>query len=294
MMRMRSATLLFLICLIASVDVAAQRLDIKGVRKQSKAADCATIIIKSDFDELTVKGMSSDSIYRKKDCDYNQVWAQYVDLRYEREQGDERPINRCFVLHTPYTKDLELTVPGKDKELQQAVYEYNVRVIDYFPFRVACEADVVRMRDYFGFRVSAGKKFGGYVSLKLGLHDKEGFNADEQYDEVDLGKKTKLGRIRNSYMAGVKYGIVSRDYPVYLYWGAGYGDDGLQQSNGKKKGEGRVAYYTNYTSGFETEIGANVVLFDFLSISMGADAIFGYRIAFDVNCTLGFVIDLTQ
>lgn len=293
-MRMRSATLLFLICLLASVDVAAQRLDIMGVRKQSKAADCATIIIKSDFDELTVKGMSSDSIYRKKDCDYNQVWAQYVDLRHEREQGDERPINRCFVLHTPYTKDLELTVPGKDKELQQAVYEYNVRVIDYFPFRVACEADVVRMRDYFGFRVSAGKKFGGYVSLKLGLHDKEGFNADEQYDEVDLGKKTKLGRIRNSYMAGVKYGIVSRDYPVYLYWGAGYGDDGLQQSNGKKKGEERVAYYTNYTSGFETEIGANVVLFDFLSISMGADVIFGYRIAFDVNCTLGFAIDLTQ
>ena len=286
--------LLVLLCLFASVDVAAQRLDVKGVRKRSKAADCATIIFKSDFDELTVRGMSSDSIYRKKDCDYNQVWEQYVDLRYEREQGVERPINRSFVLHTPYTEDVELTVPGKDKELQQALYEYSVRVIDYFPFRVACEADVVRMRDYFGFRVSAGKKFGGYVSLKLGLIDKEGFNADERGNEVDLGKKTKLGRIRNSYMAGVKYGIASRDYPVYLYMGAGYGDDGLQRSNGKKKGEGRMTYYTNYTNGFETEIGANVVLFDFLSISMGADAIFGHQITFDLNCTLGFAIDLTQ
>lgn len=291
---MRRAMLFVLICLFASVNIAAQRLDVKGVRKRSKAADCATIIFKSDFDELTVRGMSSDSIYRKKDCDYNQVWEQYIDLRYEREQGVERPINRSFVLHTPYTEDVELTVPGKDKELQQAVYEYNVHVIDHFPFRVACEADVVRMRDYFGFRVSAGKKFGGYVSLKLGLIDKEGFNADERGNEVDLGKKTKLGRIRNSYMAGVKYGIVSRDYPVYLYWGAGYGDDGLQRSNGKKKGEGRLTYYTNYTSGFETEIGANVVLFDFLSISMGADAIFGHRITFDLNCTLGFAIDLTQ
>ena len=286
--------LLVLLCLFASVDVAAQRLDVKGVRKRSKAADCATIIFKSDFDELTVRGMSSDSIYRKKDCDYNQVWEQYVDLRYEREQGVERPINRSFVLHTPYTEDVELTVPGKDKELQQALYEYSVRVIDYFPFRVACEADVVRMRDYFGFRVSAGKKFGGYVSLKLGLIDKEGFNADERGNEVDLGKKTKLGRIRNSYMAGVKYGIASRDYPVYLYMGAGYGDDGLQRSNGKKKGEGRMTYYTNYTNGFETEIGDNVVLFDFLSISMGADAIFGHQITFDLNCTLGFAIDLTQ
>ena len=102
-MRIRRATQIFLICLFACVDVAAQRLDIKGVRKRSKAADCATIIIKTDFDELTVKGMSSDSIYRKKDCDYNQVWTQYVDLRYEREQGVDSPINRSFVLHSPYT-----------------------------------------------------------------------------------------------------------------------------------------------------------------------------------------------
>ena len=275
-------------------EATAQRLDIKGVRKRSKASDCATIVFKSNFDSLTVSGTSQDSIYRTKDCEYNKIWTQYVDLRYERGQGVERPINRSFVLHTPYTEDVELIVPGRDKELYQAVYEYKVRMIDYFPFRVACEMDVVRVRDYFGFRVSACKKFGGYVSLKLGMHDKEGFNADEQGDEVDLGMKTKLGRIRNSYMAGVKYGIMSRDYPVYLYWGAGYGDDGLQQSNGKIKGKGLVTYYTDYISGFETEIGANVVLFDFLSISMGSDVIVGRRIAFDINCTIGLAIDLTQ
>lgn len=281
-------------CLCACVEISAQHLEVKGVRKRSKASDCATIVFKSNFDSLTVSGTSQDSIYRTKDCEYNKIWTQYVDLRYEREQGVERPINRSFVLHTPYTEDVELIVPGRDKELYQAVYEYKVRMIDYFPFRVACEMDVVRVRDYFGFRVSACKKFGGYVSLKLGMHDKEGFNADEQGDEVDLGMKTKLGRIRNSYMAGVKYGIMSRDYPVYLYWGAGYGDDGLQQSNGKIKGKGLVTYYTDYTSGFETEIGANVVLFDFLSISMGADVIVGRRIAFDINCTIGLAIDLTQ
>lgn len=291
---MSRTTLFVLACLCACVEISAQHLEVKGVRKRSKASDCATIVFKSNFDSLTVSGTSQDSIYRTKDCEYNKIWTQYVDLRYEREQGVERPINRSFVLHTPYTEDVELIVPGRDKELYQAVYEYKVRMIDYFPFRVACEMDVVRVRDYFGFRVSACKKFGGYVSLKLGMHDKEGFNADEQGDEVDLGMKTKLGRIRNSYMAGVKYGIMSRDYPVYLYWGAGYGDDGLQQSNGKIKGKGLVTYYTDYTSGFETEIGANVVLFDFLSISMGADVIVGRRIAFDINCTIGLAIDLTQ
>ncbi len=272
----------------------AQRIDVKGVRKMSKATDCANIVFKSDFDRLTVRGTSQDSIYKTKDCEYNHIWTQYIDLRYEREQGLDNLINRHFVLHTPYTKDVELIVPGKDKELRQAVYEYKVRVIDYFPMRLACEVDVVRLRDYFGLRMSAGKRWGGYVSFKFSGQKREGFNADEIGGEVDLGKKTKLGRIRNSYMAGVKYGIVSRDYPVYLYLGAGYGDDGSQQSSGKKKGEGRVIYYTNYTSGFETEIGANVMLFDFLSLSMGADAIVGRRIAFDINCTIGFAVDLTQ
>lgn len=236
--------------------------------------------------------MSSDTIYKKKGCDYNNVWTQYVDLRYERERGDTM-INRRFVLHTPYTIDREIIVPGVGRELRQSIYEYKVRMFDYYPMRVTCEMDIVRLKDYFGFRVSAGKRCGGYVSLKLGT-DKRGFNADESLDDVDVSKKSYVGRIRNSYMAGIKYGIISRDYPVYLYFGAGYGDDGSQRSNGKKKGKGLVEYYNNYTRGFEGELGASIILFDFLSISMGADAIFGHRVAFDINCTIGFTIDLTQ
>ena len=90
---MRRVTLLVLICLLVCVDVFAQRLDVKGVRKQSNAADCATIIFKSDFDELTITGLSHDSVYKKKDCDYSHAWVSYVDLRYEREQGVDSLIN---------------------------------------------------------------------------------------------------------------------------------------------------------------------------------------------------------
>lgn len=270
----------------------AQRLDIKGVRKKSKAADVATVVFKSDFDSLTVIGMSSDTIFRTKDDDDNHVWTQYVDLRYERERGDTM-INRRFVLHTPYTEDCEIIVPGEGKELQQSKYEYKVRMFDFFPMRVTWEMDIVKLIDYFGLRVSAGKRLGGYVSLKLGT-DKRGFNADESSAEVDVNKESYVGRIRNSYMAGIKYGIVSRDYPVYLYFGAGYGDDGIQRSNGKKIWQGRVDYYNNYTNGFESEIGANVILFDAMSISMGADVLFGHKVTCDINCTIGFAIDLTQ
>lgn len=271
----------------------AQRLNIKGLRKKSRAADCATIVFKSNFDSLTVTSLSSDSVYKEKGCDYAHVWKQYVDLRYEREQGDTM-INRCFTLHTPYTEDKVIVVPGEGRELKQSVYEYKVRMFDYFPLRVACEVDVVRMKDYFGLRISAGKRWGGYLSTKLGMHKKEGFNADEQNDMVILGKRKFEGRIRNSLMAGVRYGIIDRGYPIYAYLGIGYGDEGFQYSNGKKKGKGRVAYYNDYTHGLESEIGFNYVLFDFISISMGTDVIFGHRVEFDINCTLGFAIDLTQ
>ena len=292
-MRLSRTTIFVLACLCACVETSAQHLEVKGVRKKSKASDCATIVFKSDFDDLKVISMSSDSIYKKKGCEYSNVWTQYVDLRYEREHAADTLINRSFVLHTPYTKDLKLTVPGKDKQLSQAIYEYKVRMIDYFPLRVACEVDVVRLRDYFGLRMSAGKRWGGYLSFKFSGQKREGFNADEIGKEVDVSKKTYLGRIRNSYIAGIKYGIISRDYPLYTFLGFGYGDDGSQRSNGKK-GKKHVSYYNNYTNGFEGEVGANWVLFDFLSLSMGADVLFGHRIAFDINCTIGFAVDLTQ
>ena len=280
--------------LLVCNDASAQRIDVKGVRKRSKAADCATIVFKSDFDSLTVRGTSQDSIYKTRDCEYDHIWTQYVDLRYERERCDTCAMKRRFILHTPYTKDVELTVPEKDKELRQAVYEYKVRVLDYFPMRLACEADVVRIRDYFGIRMSAGKRWGGYLSFKIGTRKKEGINANEQDDKSVLSKKVFEGRIRNSYMAGVKYGIVSRAYPVYAYLGVGYGDEGFQYSNGKKEGRGRVDNYYDYTNGFESEIGFNYVLFDFVSFSMGAEVLFGRRIVLDINFGIGFAVDLTQ
>ena len=292
-MRLSRTTIFVLASLCACVETSAQHLEVKGVRKKSKASDCATIVFKSDFDDLKVISMSSDSIYKKKGCEYNNVWTQYVDLRYEREHAADTLINRSFVLHTPYTKELELTVPGKDKQLSQAIYEYKVRMIDYFPLRVACEVDVVRLRDYFGLRMSAGRRWGGYLSFKFSGQKREGFNADEIGKEMDVSKKTYLGRIRNSYMAGIKYGIISRNYPLYAYLGFGYGDDGSQRSNGEK-GKERISYYNDYTNGFEGEVGANWVLFDFLSLSMGADVLFGHRVVFDINCTIGFAVDLTQ
>ena len=108
MKSLRVILLMFVGLLLICDGANAQRLDIRGVRKRSKATDVATIVFKSDFDSLTVIGTSEDSVYKKKDCDYNHVWTQNVDLRHEREQGSPSPINRSFVLHTPYTEDVNL------------------------------------------------------------------------------------------------------------------------------------------------------------------------------------------
>ena len=109
--------------LMFCLPIHAQRLDVKGIRKKSKAVDCATVVFKSDFDCLSIIGMSPDTIYRKKGCDYSHIWTQYVDLRYEREHSTDSVINRIFRLHTPYTEDVMLTVPGKGRGLNQNIYE---------------------------------------------------------------------------------------------------------------------------------------------------------------------------
>lgn len=102
------------------------------------------------------------------------------------------------------------------------------------PFRAGAEINLIGFEDYFALRISAGKRLGGYLSFKFGSH-KTGFDADGLGDEIDVSKKSNVGRIHNSYMAGIKYGITSLNFPLYLYAGVGYGDVGTQRSNGKKK-----------------------------------------------------------
>lgn len=287
----RVFTLVIAGLLLACTTTDAQRLDIQGVRKYSKASDCATIVFKSDFDSLTITGMSPDSIFREVDSEGNYVWTQYVDLMYEREHGDTM-INRRFVLHTPFTEDREIIVPGAGMELKQAIYEYDVRLFDYYPMRFGFEADLLRLRDYFGVRLSFGKRLGGYIALKLGT-SKDGFNADDSSEKVDESEYTFTSRIRNSYMAGIKYGVASKRYPIFIYLGAGYGENGTLRSNGKPEFFGRKNYYHSYTNGFESEVGVNVILGVF-SFSAGADVLFGHRVVGNINCTMGMTVDPTK
>lgn len=62
---LRIILLVFAGLLLVCHEANAQRLDIKSVRKKSKASDVATIVFKSDFDSLTIIGTSEDSVYKK-------------------------------------------------------------------------------------------------------------------------------------------------------------------------------------------------------------------------------------
>ena len=94
-------------------------------------------------------------------------------------------------------------------------------------------------------------------------------------------------------MAGIKYGIVNRDYPIYVFMGLGYGEKGAQRSNGLE-GKEQVLYYNNHTKGLESELGLSFVLFDIISLSVAADAIFGHKVKFEMNFNVGLSVDLTK
>ena len=188
---------------------------------------------------------------------------------------------------------IEIVDSVHNVETRQSTTESHVQVTNVFPLHVTCEMDLVRIFDLFGFRVSAGKEWGGYFLLKFSHENRVGFNADELGGDIDFSKKTSKGRMRNSYMIGVKRGVIHLGYPIYAYLGVGYGEEWIQRSS-KKKGEGNISYYTGYSKGFESELGANFVLLDFLSVSMGADFIFGSSVAIEINCTVGLAIDPTK
>jgi hypothetical protein len=62
--------------------------------------------------------------------------------------------------------------------------------------------------------------------------------------------------------------------PIYGYLGLGYGEAGYSYSNGLK-GKERKMYYSEFTRGVQSEIGVSAVVFDFLSVSMGVETLFG-------------------
>lgn len=277
--------------LMMSTEAPAQHIDVKGFRKRAQISDCATIIFKSSIDSLTIISESSDSIYTQKDSEGNSVWTSHIDLRNSAELEHTEKENHRFILRTPYTEDKEIVVPGENIKLRASTYEYQVLLFDYFPLRAFAEINL-NLAKYFSVRVGAGKRLSGYLALKTGDW-KRGFCPDECEEKVDLSSETYLGMIRNSIMAGIKYGIVSRDYPIYVFMGLGYGEKGAQRSNGLS-GKEQVLYYNNYTKGLESELGVSFVLFDIISLSVAADAIFGRKVKFEMNFNVGFSVDLTK
>lgn len=281
---------LTVVCLLSGIRGYAQHLEVSETRKKSDVAGYAIVVVKSDFEQLNVISASSDTLYKKAGSDGEHVWTQYVRLSETQDPETQLMRHPEFILSTPYTKDMMLSVPTDSRELAQGVYEYNVSVIDYFPFRIGAEFDFFGMGEYFGMRIFAGKRFGVFLSFRKGMYDRKGFDGDCLPQEVSTNKKTYVGRIRQSCVAGIRYGVSSRDIPVYVYWGIGRGEDGIQRTNGKKKPE-RISYYTGYTRGWESEAGVSFLFLDCVSVSVGADAIFGDRISMDFNLSIGFAFE---
>lgn len=266
-----------------------QRYEVSCVRKKAVYENCATIVFNSTAQDLNVVSVGGDTLLYQN-YDGVDTWKMHVDLNKERVYGDMGKLNRSFILHTPYMEDSIIAVPGKYMNLNQSTYLYKISVIDYFPYKTSFELPLLP-EWCFGVRVAAGRRLGAYVSFKLGLYDADGYNADAYPDLIDIGKLKYEGKICKSFTCGLRYGIINRHMPIYGYLGLGYGEAGYAYSNGQK-GKKREKYYSNYTKGVQGEIGLSMGLFDFLSVSLGVESVFGgERVMTRFSLSLGFCIN---
>ena len=266
-----------------------QQFQISSYRKKAKYGDFATIVFKSSAKGLDIASLTGDTIFRTE-FSGEDIWTTHVDLNRERSYGENGMLNRRFLLSTPYIEDSVVVVPGQERNLQSSTYYYDIKVINYYPYNLYIELPL-RPDWCFGLRIGAGKRFGGYVTFKLGLNDNDGMNANDNPKLMEIKTKKYLGRIYKVFAAGVRYGLYNREFPLFGYMGIGYGEAGYAYSNGLK-GKNHINFYRDFTQGIYGEMGVTFVLFDFFSLSFGAEAVFGSERVFPgVGLSIGVTLN---
>lgn len=246
----------------------------------------ATIIFASSVKDLTVTTTYEDQVLTAPGVGKSMYYLLYVnpieDLKNQMEVS-----NRTITLHTPKTADYTFTTPIIQPN--QVLY-YNVTLPDNYPVSLTAEY-VYTKSSMHGIRVAYGGRIGGYLCYKWGKYNKAGTCIDDYSQDADVTHATELGNIRKSITGGVRLGVFNRLIPVYVYLGGGYGEYGRQWQNLSELDK-NIYFYSDYVKGFEGEVGVSCVLFDYLSLSVGVDALFGNgKVTSDFQLGIGFNIN---
>lgn len=245
----------------------------------------ATIFFDSNVNDLSVvctEAKNEEPIQKIG----NKLWFMHVDVKKDME--DDGVCYRNFLLKSPSSAEYYLTTP--EIGYNQVLY-YTVVMPDRFPVTLSAEY-LYTKSSLHGIRVSYGGRIGAYVSYKWGKYFKTGININDFNEDTDVTHASELGYIRNSYIGGVRIGLNHKYIPIYAFVGGGYGEYGRQWQN-LTEIDNNIYFYSDYIKGFEGEVGLSCVLYDYLFLSVGMDAVFG-RGKVSTDFQLGIGISLNQ
>ncbi len=195
--------------------------------------------------------------------------------------------SRILSLTSPRTPEYILE-EGLDYIEPNTVLYYTVVLSDQFANNISAEY-IFSKSSMHGVRISYGKRIGFYLSYKWGKYKKAGSNIELITTDYDVTNAKELGYIRTAITGGLRLGVFHKSsFSIFLLAGGGYGEYGRQWQNPLDV-EGNIYFHSDYVKGFNGDLACQAILWDWLSLSAGVDAIFGGgHISVDYSLGVGF------
>lgn len=253
------------------------------------ATETRIIELKPKFGLLSINTLPEEGF----EVYVNDAYVGLSPLKNHRLFPDQYKVTMKKTDFFPLDADIAV-FPGKTNE---QTYTLKSTLTNKFPFYITGEYTYTPS-SYHGLRVSFGKRWGGYVAYRWGEYKKTGINIDDYAKDVDVTASKELGYVRNSYIGGVRLGVVKSkkegaEYnALYVYAGGGYGEYGRQWENALEV-ERNIYYHSDYVKGFEGELGISAIFCGYLTVSagysgiLGGDKLFG-ELQLSAGIALGF------
>lgn len=254
-----------------SVTSVAQQLKVtqsSDTRKVDRNASngIATIVIDSKVNGLTVDDKAGDELTMPND----NLFVFRIDTKRDEQLGFEVS-QRIFLLNSPKSEEYPLEI---DEILPNTVMYYTVVLPDQFPPCLTVEY-LFTKSSKVALRVAFGKRIGFFLGYKWGDYLKAGADIDDVNADYNVTRAVKLGYIRTAITGGLRVGLLHKNnFSVYMLIGGGYGEYGRQWQNPSEI-DGNIYFYTDYIKGFDGEMACQMVVLNWINLSIGTDLVVG-------------------
>ncbi len=277
--------------LILSVNVSAQTLKVTLSSDERKidrntSGGVSTIVFDSKVKGLTINNERNDQWLKPSE----NMYVYLIDTKKDLKDGYEYS-HRNFILNSPKSAEYLLEI---DEILPNQVLYYTIVLPEQYPNSLSCEY-IFSKTAMHGIRVSYGKRFGFFLSYKWGKYKKRGTDISTITQDYDVTHANELGYIRTAITGGFRLGVMHKDpASLYVLIGGGYGEYGRQWENLLEVNHNTL-FYSDYIKGFEGEITCQCILYNWLSVSLGANMVVGNgNISIDYQIGVGLNLNFDK